>query len=280
MPTKINLYSKSVVFFSIFMLTCLSASAETVYERVLKSGKIRAGYTDWYPFLIKNPNTKKFSGIGYEALELAAKRLGLKLELTEEVSWGTMIEGLKSNRYDIIACPVWANSQRARAADFSRAICYSQIFAFTKYGDKRIDGSLKGVAEGRFKVSCLDGEMSEMIAKADFPAAKRLSLPQMAPVSDLLLNVSNGKADIAFTESVLAAEFLKHNPKSIQNITPNKPLRIFPNVYMFKSGEGELKAMLNTALDEVANSGELDRIITKYEPSPKVYLRCALPYQR
>ena len=102
----------------------------------------------------------------------------------------------------------------------------------------------------------------------------------MAPISDILLSVSTGKADITFTEPLFAYDFLKHNPKSVQDITPNKPLRVFPNVYMFKTGEPEFKAMLNTALDEMANSGDLDKLISKYEPYPKAYLRCAKPYQQ
>ncbi len=255
------------------------SAADTLQDRVIKAGKIRAAYVEWYPLLIRDPNTKKLSGVGYEVLELAAKRLGLKFEITEAVTWGTMIEGLKTNRYDIIACPVWANSTRARVADFSRSICYSPICAFTKYGDKRIDASLKGISEGKYKIACVDGEMAEMIAKADYPKAKRLSLPQMAPISDILLSVSTGKADVTFTEPLFAYDFQKHNPKSVQNITPNKPVRVFPNVYMFKSGEPEFKTMLNTSLDEIANSGELEKIISKYEPYPKAYLRCAKPYQ-
>jgi ABC-type amino acid transport substrate-binding protein len=267
------------------LLLCLittghAAFAETLHDRVIRTGKIKAAYAVYFPLFMRDPNTKKFSGIGYETLLLIAKRLGLQLEMTEEVSTGTMIEGLRGNRYDVMACPVWANATRARAADFSRPLCYSSICAFTKYGDKRLDSTLKGLSEGKYKVATIDGEMAEMIAKADFPQTKRLSLPQLAPFSDLLLSVSTGKADITFGEPVFGYDFNRHNPKSIQNITPNNPLRVFPNVYMFKVGEPEFKAMLNTALDEIANSGELEKIIAKYEPYPKAYLRCASPYQK
>jgi ABC-type amino acid transport substrate-binding protein len=285
----IRFYQKNVLNSTVLRIAvavvCLAmlspiASAESLYDRVLRTGKIRAGYMEWYPFLNKNPNTKKVNGIGFDTLDLAMKRLGLKLELTEEVTWGTMIEGLRTNRYDILACPVWANSTRARVADFSRPICYSPVCAFTRYGDKRLDSSLKGVAEGKYKIATTDGEMAEIIAKTDFPKAPRLSLPQLAPISDLMLSVATGKADMTFTEPPFAAEFVKHNPKSIQNITPNNPLRVFPTVYMFKAGETEFRAMLNTALDEIANSGELGKILDKYEPYPKAYLRCASPYQK
>jgi ABC-type amino acid transport substrate-binding protein len=255
-------------------------SAENLQERVIRTGKLRAAYAVYFPLLTKDPNTKKYGGIGYDALELIAKQLGLQLEMTEEVSTGTMIEGLKTNRYDIMACPIWANASRARAADFSRPLCFSQIVAYTKYGDKRIDSSLKALSDSKYRLATIDGEMVELIAKTDYPRAKRLSLPQMAPFSDLLLSVATGKADITFGEPVFGFEFNKHNPNSVQNITPNKPLRIFPNCFMFKVNEPEFKAMLNTAIDEIANSGELERIISKWEPYPKAYLRCSPPYQK
>jgi polar amino acid transport system substrate-binding protein len=271
---------RPVILFVFLLLLAPIASAETLHDRVIRTGKLRAAYAVYFPLLTKDPNTKKYGGIGYEALDLIAKRLGLQLEMTEEVSCGTMIEGLKTNRYDIMACPIWANSSRARAADFSRPLCFSQIVAYTKYGDKRLDSTLKGLDGGKFKLATIDGEMVELIAKTDYPHAKRLSLPQMAPFSDLLLSVSTGKADITFGEPVFGYEFNKHNPKSIQNLTPNNPLRIFPNGYMFKVNEPEFKAMLNTAIDEIANSGELEKIIAKWEPYPKAYLRCASPYQK
>src|SRR6185369_13046620 len=114
---------------------------------------------------------------------------------------------------------------------------------------------------------------------ADFPNAKKLSLPQMADVSELLLSVGTGKADVTFAEPLFAYNFVKKNPKSIQNISANKPVRILPNVFMFNAGEEKFKAMLNTTLDEMINSGDVDKILAKYEPFPKAYLRVALPYQ-
>jgi len=229
---------------------------------------------------MKDERTKKFSGIGPEILELAAHKLGLKLEMTEEITWGTMIEGLKTNRYDIMGSPIWANATRARAADFSRPLYYSAVNAYTKTGDKRLNNSLQDLNSPKYKVATMDGEMAEMITAADFPKARRFSLPQMADVSELLLSVSSGKADATFAEPNMVFYFNKHNPNAVQNITPQQPVRVFPNVFMFNAGEEKFKAMLNTTLDEISNSGELDRIISKYEPYPKDYLRVASPYQK
>ncbi len=175
---------------------------------------------------------------------------------------------------------MWANATRARAADFSRPLFYSALYAYTKTGDKRLDSSLKDLNSPKYKVATMDGEMAEMITVADFPKARRLSLPQMVDVSDLLLSVVTGKADVTFAEPNLVYYFNKHNPNAVQNITPQKPVRVFPNVFMFNVGEEKFKAMLNTTLDEISNSGELDQIISKYEPYPKDYLRVASPYRK
>jgi Bacterial extracellular solute-binding proteins, family 3 len=71
----------------------VKAEAKSVYSRVIESGKIRCGYIPYEPGLIKDPNTGKFSGIMHDTMEEIAKSLNLKVEWTEEVGWGTMIEG-------------------------------------------------------------------------------------------------------------------------------------------------------------------------------------------
>src|SRR5436305_11562808 len=89
---------------------------ETVYDRVIKSGKIRAAYLSYPPACIKDTTTGKLSGIFVETLEKAADNLGLKVEWTEEVGWGSQIEGLQADRYDIVGSPVWANPTRGKVA--------------------------------------------------------------------------------------------------------------------------------------------------------------------
>jgi ABC-type amino acid transport substrate-binding protein len=126
----------------------------------------------------------------------------------------------------------------------------------------------------------MDGEMSAIIARTDFPKARTYSLPQLSDISQLLLSVATGKADVAFVDPVEAYHFIKHNPGSLENITPDQPVRVFGDTYMFCRGETEFKDMLNTTLDELANSGEIDQVIQKYEPYPNAYIRVALPYRQ
>lgn len=254
--------------------------ADSVYERVMQSGKIRCGYVLYSPGCIKDPNTGKLSGIGPDTLEMMAKNLGLTVEWTEETGWGTMLEGLQTNRYDMIATPVWTNSNRARLVDFSKPLFFSPIYMWVKGGDKRFnEANLSTLNSPKYKIATVDGETAEVIANEDFPQASKLSVPQLSGIEQILLNVSTGKADASFEEPAVANDFLQHNPKSIEAVQTQRPIRVFPNCFMFRRGQLEYKDMLDTALSQLLNSGAVEKIIQKYEKFPGTLYRVALPYQ-
>ena len=255
-------------------------SNNSLYNRVMKQGKIRCGYVIYDPGCLKDPNTGRLSGIGVDTLELVANKLGLTVEWTEEVGWGSMIEGLQTNRYDMVATPIWTNANRAKIVDFSKPLFYSPIYAYVKSGERRLSASnLETLNSQSYSIATVDGETSEIIAREDFPKAKTMSLPQLSDVAQLLLTVSSGKANVAFAEPAVVAGFLKNNPESIQIIHTERPIRIFANCWMFGRGQVEFKSMIDTVLDQLANSGALDRIISQYEPAQNTLYRVALPYQ-
>lgn len=266
---------------------CSSTSAthllndNSVYDRVMQRGKIRCGYViDGPAGCLKDPNTGKLSGIGIEVLELAAKNLGLKIEWTEEVGWGSMIEGLQTNRYDLIATPVWTGANRALVADFSKPLYFSPVFAYFKTGNTSLRNRDKDSLNSSLStIATVDGATAEIIAKEDFPKAKTISLPQLSDISQQLLIVSTRKADFTFVEPAVAVAFLKTNPGTIEPMTKLGALRVFPNCWMFRRGQMEFKNMIDTALDQLINSGTMDKIIKKYEPAPGTLYRVARPYR-
>jgi ABC-type amino acid transport substrate-binding protein len=261
-------------------LTGKNQARESLYDRIMRSGKIRCAYGVYSPGCMKDLNTGKLSGIGVEVMELAAKKLGLAIDWTEEVAWGTMIEGLGTNRYDIIILPIWPHASRAKVAAFSRPLYYSPLFAYVQSGRREIAGSnLSRFNSPAYTIATLDGATAQVIANEDFPKARQFSLPQQADVAQLLLAVSSGKADLTFTEPADVQRFLKYNPHTLQPVSLVKPVRVFANCWMFRRGENEFKAMLDTVLDEVINSGAMEKIIAKYEPTPNSLYRVAPPYQ-
>lgn len=254
-------------------------STPSLYDRVTQSGKIRAAYVVAEPFVMKDPNSGKLSGIFVEALEQAGKNLGLQIEWAEEASWGTMIEGLQANRYDLVSSGIWANSSRAKQVDFTIPLVYSGIGVYVRPNDNRFTGNLNAINSETVKIATIDGEMSDIISKTDFPKTQKESLPQLSDVSQVLLSVSQGKADVTFMQPFNAEQFLKSNPGTLKNIAAERPIRVFGNTMIFKPGEVQFKTMLNTALEELLNSGEIDRLIDKYETVPGGFYRVGLPYR-
>jgi ABC-type amino acid transport substrate-binding protein len=247
---------------------------ETAYDRVMRTGILRCGYTPYSVGLIKDPNTGKMSGIYYDTVTRLAENLNLKVDWVEEVGWSGQIEGLNTKRYDLICSPVSLNSGRARSADFSIPLYYSPVHIWSKKGNTALTGNIKDLDKPDLRISTLDGEQTSVFAKQFFPHAQQVSLPQSAPFSDLLLQVTTGKADIVFAEPLSVYEFMKNNPDSLQQVTSlDQPLLVVPNILLLPRGEYEFKEMIDNGLREMFNSHIIDTIIDKYEAYPNSYIR-------
>lgn len=260
-----------------------SPAQETVYDRVIKSGTIRCAYIVYPPATSKDPNTQRLYGIAVETMQEIGKKLDLKIEFTEETAWGQMIEGLEANRYDLVVSGIWPNAARAKRVDFTLPLFYSGIGAYVRSDDNRFTDSGSGLAainNANIKTAAIDGEMSDIISREDFPNAARVSLPQTADISQVLLNVVQKKADVTFVEPYHGFQFLKNNPGTVKNLTPDRPLRIFGNTLMLRRGQMEFKTMLNTSIEQLLNSGFVDKLVNQYEGVPGALYRTDVPYRR
>jgi len=251
----------------------------SVYDKVFKAGVIRACYVVYPPASIKDPNTGKLSGVFVETLNKAAENMGLKVDWNTEVGWGDMIEALNSNKCDIIGSPAWSNSTRGKSAEFSQSIYYSAINAYVRANDTRFDSDITIANDTSFKLATIDGETSQLIASRQFPKSQTLQLPQLTDVSQMLLNVVDGKADMAFVEPTVANSYIKNNPGKIKNISITKPVVIYGNVMLIKKGEFTFKSSIDNAINELLNNGYIDTVINNYEKNyPGGFYRVAAPY--
>lgn len=255
------------------------AKSLSLYDRVLTSGQIRCGYLVYPPYCLKDPNSGKLSGVFVEVMEALGQKLGLRIVWAEEVGYESIFAGLQADRYDVFASGLWPNAARGKVADFSKPIFFSSIKAYGRSHDSRFLNNLGAVNSQSVRIAVIDGAMEDFIARSDFAKAKRISLTQLSPFSQNLLNVATRKADITFAEPGIVNIFQRDNPSALQELAPGKPLRIFGNAFVFKLGEAKFKSMFDTALTELINDGTVERLVAKYEPAPGVFLRTALPYQ-
>jgi ABC-type amino acid transport substrate-binding protein len=259
--------------------TAATNARESVYERIMRTGVIRAAYITYPPAVMKDSATGKLTGTFVETLEEVAKNLGVKLEWTEEVGWGAQIEGLKTDRYDIIGSPVWANPNRGKLTTMSIPVYYSGIGVWVRADDNRFEGDLSKINAPDVRIGTIDGETADLIARTSFPSAQRISSPQLTDISEKFLQLQTSKADVVFAEPFFGFEFLKNNNGTVKNIAAAKPIQVLGNCYMFKENEFQMKGMMDVAIQGLLNSGFVDRVLKKFEPAPGTFYRVADPYK-
>jgi polar amino acid transport system substrate-binding protein len=254
-------------------------TSTTVYDRIIRSNTIRAAYLTYPPACMVDTRTGELSGIFVDVLEKACENLGLQLRWTEEVGWAAQIEGLESDRYDIVGSPVWANPTRGRLTTMSIPVYFSGIGVYVRIDDYRFDDDFSLINQPNVRIGTIDGESADLIARTDFPNARRVSSTQFTDISQKFLDLATNKCDVVFAEPYYAYEYLRNNPGTIRNIAEENPIRLFGNCYMFKKNEFQLQQMLNVAIQDLINSGYVDQIIKKYEPAPNLFYRNAYQFK-
>jgi ABC-type amino acid transport substrate-binding protein len=255
------------------------AIAESTYYHVLRTQTLRCGYIVWTPFLIKDPNTAQLSGIFYDYTEALGKALHLKIEWTEEMGWSDFPSALENGRVDGMCAGGWANSARARVIDFVRPILYQPVYVYARADDKRFDNNLAAIDDPAITIVGVEGSSQTLIATQDFPKAKLFQLPELTSLPEIFVNLVSGKADVAITNPATADQYTLHNPGKIHRVITPTPIRLFANGIAIPAGQDRFRRMLDLATEEMLSSGQVERIITKYDNSPDVLLRVALPYK-
>lgn len=280
------MFPRNLALFFLFVFTAFyivpgwaADGKKSAYDRVMETQTIRCGYALWPPaMLTKDPNTGQMGGIFYDITEQMAKNLGFKVVWAEEVAWGPNIEaGLQTGRYDLFCAPLWIHAPGAPWFNYSVPLMYSATHLYTRADDTRFDKDIWKLNSPDYTLSMMDGEQSAVIASKFFPKAKQLAIPQFSELTQMLMDVSTGKADAVFLEPSLAKDFSDKNPGKIRQAT-KEPFQVWPNVYGADINEDKFMRMINSALTEMLNGGEIDRIIEKYEPDRGIFMPVAKPY--
>ena len=224
--------------------------------------------------------TGEKTGFSVDLINKVADRLHIKVEWTEEVNFGTMMEALKNNRFDAICTPVWINAAQGRAAEYTRDLFFSSTVALVRADDNRFDESFDAANAEDITLATIDGEITSAIAADDFPKAKTVSLPNNSSLSQIFVNVADKKADMTFADRNSFEQYAQQNKNVLKIAAGGKPVRIFPFALAVAKGEFELQSLLDYTLTEMLYSGEVERIVKKNELFPDSYLQVDLLYRR
>jgi len=289
METKKH-FSKIIVILGFFVIitTVYMFSAKNIQnspitfksalDKIIATREIKCGYLVYSPYIRRDPNTGKLSGIFYDMMEQIGKNANLKINWAEEVGFQSIFPSLDNNHFDVFCGGLWPNSTRAMAASFSVPAFYSLITAWV-----RADSDLKNLEDIRhhkdLKIATIDGAIEDLITRADYPDFSRTSLPELSPFAQNAENIITHKADVLFAEPAFMAEFMAKNPGTLRALDPEHPVRIYSNTLAVKRGDFVTKEFLDHAIEEMVYSGQIDKILAHYEPVPNAFPRLAKPYK-
>ncbi|MGE4351775.1 MAG: substrate-binding periplasmic protein, partial [Bdellovibrionales bacterium] len=218
---------------------------KSAYHHVVETNTLRCAYWLFPPLTSLNPKTNKIEGFPIDIAEEMAKRLGLKLEWVEEVTFGNMLAGLETNRYDAVCSAAIVTAARGRQAEFTVPFLYSGMVPFVRSDDHRFDENILGLNDSAYRIAAMEGDSTTDIISRQFPKAQLVSVPSFTNRMDVVLNVVSGKADVAFEEAGALAAYDRKNPGEIRLLDVEHPVRISPWALAVNKGEQDLSGMFD-----------------------------------
>lgn len=270
-----------LVLIAVFSLpfTAQAQDRQSVYDRVMESGKIRCGYAVAPPYISLDVNTGEMGGMMYEYVEQMAENLGLEVDWTEEVGWGDYITALQSRRIDAFCVGATRIASRALHVDFLSPVMFMRADIFIRADDNRFEEDTRLLNDPEITFVVMEGDIYEKIMRRDFPEAQFLTLTQMTQGSDLMMSIHSGKADATITEVLWTKTYTDSNPGQIRRLTIDDPYDVSPFAISVLAGEDRFRRMLENATMEMIDNGTIDQIIDKVDAEGTYIMRPARPYR-
>ncbi len=253
-------------------------SDESVYDRVIRTGKIRCGYNTEPPMLEIDPNTGKVFGATVDMVERIGSLLSLEIEWTEQVGWSEMTAGLHANRYDLICNGKWVFAPQARGGQFTPALYYTAVHAYGRADEERFDTNLSNLNSPEYTLTSMDGEINFYISHDKFPQTKKLEYPALTSNAELILSVLNKKADATFMAAFVGNDYMDNNPGKIKQLT-EQPIWVFDTALMYKTGEAKFGGILDAAIRQLHSAGFINETLDKHNVKKQETLRVGKPYE-
>lgn len=252
---------------------------ETAFDHMIRTNTLRCGYYLYPPFVMQDQATKKLSGIAVDMMDYVAEKTGVRVEWTEEVSFGNWVQALQAGRFDAVCAPMWPEPAKNRVALFTRPLLYAGIYPLARANDTRFSGQLSEIDKPEIRIAVQEGNVTNALAHAWFPHATFKEQPAGIDYGQLVQDMTDNKADVVLWDLNGLAQYAKHNPGKVQKIHLAKPLKVMPFELVTRVGEPALRDFLDASLDDCVNTGAWDRIMDKWEDTPGAFMRLAFPYQ-
>ncbi|MDU7693474.1 MAG: amino acid ABC transporter substrate-binding protein [Helicobacter sp.] len=247
----------------IFLAACSNEPSaqkdSSLLTRIENKGTITVGTEGTYAPFTYHDESGKLTGYDVEVVRLVAEKLGVKVEF-KETNWDSMLAGLKSGRFDMVANQVALNNPERQATfDKSEPYSYSGPMILNRVGDNRIS-SLSDI-KGLKSAQTLSSQYGELARKND---AEVVPVDGMAQALEL---VKQNRADFTFNDSLALLDYLKKNPNSGLKVawrSSGETGKILGAGITVNKGNKEALDKISQAIVELKKEGKLKELGIKF----------------
>lgn len=265
---------------SLFISAPAFAADTSAFDRIMASGVIRCGYYVFPPITYRDPNTGVLSGLSVDFMNALAARASLKVEWTEEVTFGNWVPALQANRFDMVCTPMWPDLPQARAVTFTQPLFFSGKYPIVLASDPRFTSktTLADLNNQNFSFVAQEGNMTLNTTKALVPNAKLYVLAASAGGAEYYQSIAAKKADVVISDTNAVLQWNKNNPDTkLKALDTKNPVALQQFPLVVKRGDYDLLSFLNLAIDEMNYAGETKQIMNKWAPD-SLYLLPNKPF--
>lgn len=255
----------SVFLVALFGLTSVQSTKaeEAILQRVLRTKTIKAAYIPYPPFAIVDPNTRKLSGYFIDVMNEIVSRMGpgMKVEY-EETTWGTMVVGAQSGKYDIVVSGIFSTIPRAEQVTFSKPLLLVGLSAVARAGDDRFK-TVDDLKKPGITIAVTAGEVGHTYAQQNLPQAKVIVM-DTPDITRPMLEVLSGHADIGIANSMSVYNFVQAHKGQAENLFAEHPIQLYGTGFLLPR-DLQWKDFIDQSIDFLGYSKILDGLEKQYK---------------
>jgi polar amino acid transport system substrate-binding protein len=221
--------------------------------RLIKDGQMVVAMSgEFRPF--SHFENNKLTGFDYDIAVAIADAMGLKLE-TKTGAFDTLIQGVQSNRYDVLIASMTPTEDRDKAVDFTDSYYTSGATMFVRNDSDcsdptKMDQPTVGVASGTTYESFLKDQ--------DWVGDIRTFTSDVTALQD----VDSGRLDGAMTDRLVGLYQIDQAKRDLRDC--GDPLYTEKPAFAVKEGNSALVDQLNEALAKIKDDGTYAEISKKW----------------
>lgn len=243
---------------AVLSLGSLGVSAQSTWEQIKASKKIRVGCATSEPWYYRDPATGKWSGIGPGIAALLAEEMKVDWECVE-TTWGNAVAGLQANQFDMVVA-LDATPQRALAIDFASGTLLYYAVGIMVPENSPIE-SWEQLNKPEMKVAVALGTSNDRAISGLLPNA---TIVRSKTYAEVLASYLAGRVDAAGGSALALAFGAREQSKGHKVIVPKPPSASTTSIGIRKEPDKTWRDWLSVAVDYYYHRGQTMKVYTDF----------------